>query len=100
MPARRRANQKQENEDVFTIMQRINGSDLFFSAENVHYVGPFSESEGPSDTIVLLQEDGVKSHLIGGEVFVMNERGATVGRYVLPNYAAPGTPAGPTKSAG
>lgn len=74
---------------MFTVCHREgNGNEMLYTADHVQFVPAFEENgnvagvhllSGPSDA-----PHGVHcGQLIGGQVFVMNEKGATIARYYL-----------------
>lgn len=74
---------------MFTIMhEKDDGTQELFSAVNVQYVPP-TEENGMCAGVHLLAAPGEATvgvrcgHLKVGKVFVMNDKGATVGKYYL-----------------
>lgn len=72
---------------MFTVMHNVGGVDTFYTAYNVERVGPHADQGQECIHIALKetdQENGTQLMLTGGTVFVMNEAGATVAKYHLP----------------
>lgn len=76
---------------MFTVMHRDNGSDTFYKAPQVQYAGVFSDDGSGQPTLHLLCGPGEAAvgispgTLRGGEAFIMNDAGKTVGHYNLMN---------------
>lgn len=74
---------------MFTVMHDKDGTQTFHKAMRVQRIGPHANI-GPEAVHLLADpghgEDGVSvSMLRGGVVYVMNDAGATVGHYKLPD---------------
>jgi hypothetical protein len=74
---------------MFTVMHDKDGIQTFHKAIRVQRIGPHA-SIGPECVHLLADPDHKESGvsvaaLYGGVVYVMNEKGATVGHYALPS---------------
>lgn len=86
---------------MFTVMhEKMDGSQHMFKAVQVQFLPP-TEENGDSAGLHLLSgpdeaTPGVRcGHLRDGRVFVMNDHGATVGRFYLDSPNPPPTHAAP-----
>jgi hypothetical protein len=76
---------KQETTMRFTV-KHVHMSDehKFYSTEFVNFVpGHAKEAGGQHDSLWIQRPDGERYELCGGIAYVMNEHGATVGKYHL-----------------
>lgn len=69
---------------MFTVMHRAGGVDRFYSMKSVKYVGPLA-NVGPGGVHLSATDDPADpiTFIPYGQVFVMNDKGATVAKYEL-----------------
>ena len=84
---------------MLSIMHDHHGIQCFYTAQSVMRVGPFS-GDGKTDMgperldLFFSLSTSERQSLYGGTVYVMNEAGATIGKYNLPEHlVSGGTPA-------
>ena len=73
---------------MFVVRHNCDGIDRFYEAESVEYFGPHA-AIGPHGLHLKKDveppRDGTIAVLLGGTAYVMNEQGATVAKYALPD---------------
>lgn len=84
---------------MFTVLHQKDGVETFHNAEKVTYHGPFAPMQQSDGYAVELVDGDVSRSLFGGTAYVMNEKGATVGRYIL-DHGAPGPDRFPLRNEG
>jgi hypothetical protein len=69
---------------MFTVLHRNDGVDNFHSADRIERIGPHANT-GPEGVVLSTKAAGEAIVLYDGDVFVMNEVGATVATYRIPS---------------